>query len=424
MTCPPLEVQREKLSPSLDSPMPSRHLSPPPLERLIFWSVAILLLSQMAWWIGLQVRASKQFQQAKIDRMRAGRAEAWQMDTMEVFQLKYNQGDPGGSPGVVEGRFYLPDTPLPPRRATIEARFPYVAVVPAPVEPDDLLLVDNSAYLTLRKDVLEAMEKERTLVLWRTAGQGALMVAVVLLGMVYIYRKLNAEMELKLRQRNFIASVTHELKTPIASLRVWIETLFTRELPEERKERIQRLMDGDLSRLTELVGNLLEVARAEAGQLDYNPEPLELEPWLRGVCEAMDHRLGQGQLGLHLELTQNLWVQGDPRRLATVVENLLSNAFKYASEPRSTVVTLDGNKEEVFIVVSDRGHGIPPREIPRLFQRFYRVGDEMTRGVPGTGLGLFLCKEIVLHHQGDIRASSLGSGLGTTFTVRLPRLAM
>ena len=404
--------------------MASRHLRPPPLERLIFWSVAILLLSQMAWWIGLQVRASKRFQEAKIDRMKAGRAEAWQMDTMDVFQIRLLPGEAGGAPGVVEGRFYLPETPLPPRKLAIEAHFPYVAVVPAPVETDDLLLVDNSAYLTLRKDVLEAMERERTLILWRTAGQGALMVAVVLLGMVYIYRKLNTELELKLQQRNFIASVTHELKTPIASLRVWIETIFTRELDADRKEKIQHFMDGDLLRLTELVGNLLEVARADAGELEYNPEPLELAPWLQGVCEGMDHRLGQGHLGLRLELAGGLWASADPRRLATVIENLLSNAFKYASEPRSTVVTLDGNKDEVFIVVSDRGHGIHPREIPRLFQRFYRVGDEMTRAVPGTGLGLFLCREIIQRHQGEIRASSLGSGLGTTFTVRLPRLAM
>jgi signal transduction histidine kinase len=403
--------------------MHPRRLKPPPLERLIFWSIAVLLLSQMVWWIGLQVRESKRVQEAKIAYMRAGRAEAWQMDTMEVLQIKTRQGD-SVTPGVVEGHFSQQETPLSSRKAAIERRFPYVAVVPAPVEPDDLLLVDSAAYLTLRQDVLAAMDRERTLILWRTAGQGAFLVLVVLLGMVYIYRKLNTEMELKLRERNFIASVTHELKTPIASLQVWIETLFTRELGNARKERIQQLMDGDLLRLTELVGNLLEVARAEAGQLDYSPEPLELAPWLRGVCEGMDHWLGPSQLGLRLELTPGLWANADPRRLATVIENLLSNACKYASEPRSTVVTLDGNREDVFIVVADRGHGIHPREIPRLFQRFYRVGDEMTRAVPGTGLGLFLCKEIIQRHRGEIRASSLGPGLGTTFTIRLPRLAM
>jgi signal transduction histidine kinase len=307
------------------------------------------------------------------------------------------------------------------RKQVIEQRFPYVAVVSAPVDEDDLILVDNTAYLTLRKDVLDAMEHERTQALWRTAGQGALMAAVVLLGMAYIYQKLNAEMSLKLQQRNFIASVTHELKTPIASLRVWLDTLFTRDLNAEQKSRIQFLTNGDLHRLTDLVGNLLEVARADAGQLDINPQNLEIKPWLKSVCESMDDRLGH-HLGLRLDLADGLWVYADPKRLGTVIENLLSNAYKYASEPRLTTVTLDGNEDECIIVVSDHGHGIHSRHIPYLFQRFYRVGDEMTRAVPGTGLGLFLCREIIQCHGGEIQASSLGLGLGATFTIRLPRL--
>ncbi|HNX94271.1 MAG TPA: HAMP domain-containing sensor histidine kinase [Holophaga sp.] len=401
--------------------MSNGRLKAPPTERLIFWSMAILLLSQMGWWISLQVRESRRMQQAKIDRMRAGRAEAWQMDTMEVLQIKIHHDSTDDTPGTVEGRIIQQYTPLYYRKQAIENRFPYVAVVAAPVEEDDLILVDNTAYLTLRKDVLAAMDRERTLALWRTGGQGALLACVVLMGMVYIYRKLNAELELKLRQRNFIASVTHELKTPIASLRVWMETIFMRKLEPERLARIHYLMDGDLLRLTDLVANLLEVARADAGQLDISLEPMELAPWLHSVCDHMDARLGPGQLGLHIEAAEGIWINGDPKRLGTVLENLLSNAFKYAPEPRFTTVTLDGNQEDAILVVSDRGNGIQPRDLPKLFQRFFRVGNEMTRGVPGTGLGLFLCKEIIQRHRGDIRASSLGPGLGTSFTIRLPR---
>jgi signal transduction histidine kinase len=246
------------------------------------------------------------------------------------------------------------------------------------------------------------------------------MVLAVLLGMSYIYRKLNSEMELMLRQRNFIASVTHELKTPIASLRVWIETLFARELGSERKARIQKLMDGDLVRLTELVTNLLDVARADAGSLDLRYERTEMAPWLREVAEAMDHRLGTGSLGLNLQLGIDIWADIDPRAMGQVIENLLSNAHKYAPEPRTTVVTLDSDGEKAIITVKDLGNGISPRELPRLFQRFYRVGDEMTRQVPGTGLGLFLCWEILTLHQGQIKVSSPGPGLGATFTIRFP----
>jgi two-component system, OmpR family, sensor histidine kinase BaeS len=106
--------------------------------------------------------------------------------------------------------------------------------------------------------------------------------------------------------------------------------------------------------------------------------------------------------------------------MGQVIENLLSNAYKYAPEPRSTLITLDSDGEKAIITVKDRGNGISPRELPRVFQRFYRVGDEMTRQVPGTGLGLFLCWEIVALHQGQIKVSSPGPGLGSTFTIRIP----
>ena len=109
--------------------------------------------------------------------------------------------------------------------------------------------------------------------------------------------------------------------------------------------------------------------------------------------------------------------------LGTVVENLLSNAYKYAAEPRQTTVTLDGDGDDVLIVVSDLGHGLAYKDLPRVFHRFFRVGDEMTRQVAGTGLGLFLVKEIVTRHDGEVRASSRGHGLGSAFTVRLPRIA-
>jgi signal transduction histidine kinase len=399
--------------------MKAAHLKPPATERLIFWSVAFILLSQMAWWISLQIRESRNLQNARIATMRAGRAEAWQMDSASLLRIVFQRDPSTPKPGSVEAR--LPQfPPLPERKAAIEARFPYVAVVPSPVEPDDPILLDQSGYLTLRVEILGAMERERTLALLRAAMEAAVMVLAVLLGLSYIYRKLNSEMELMLRQRNFIASVTHELKTPIASLRVWIETLFTRELGAERKVRIQKLMDGDLLRLTELVGNLLDVARADAGSLELKFVHTELAPWLKEVAESMDHRLGTGQLGLDLHLGIDIWAAIDPKAMGQVIENLLSNAHKYAPEPRSTQVTLDSDGEKAIITVTDRGNGISPREIPRLFQRFYRVGDEMTRQVPGTGLGLFLCWEIVTLHQGNIKVSSLGPGLGATFTIRIP----
>ncbi|MBL0311464.1 MAG: HAMP domain-containing histidine kinase [Holophagaceae bacterium] len=402
------------------------HLRRVRTQRIIFWSVALLLCSQLGWWISLQVRETQAFQDARISQLKAGRAEAWQMDTKDILARLRAFPAVGQGP-TIQGRVVVEaqEVNLPPqetRRTTIETHFPYVAVVAEPVADDDPPLFDYSAYITLRKDPLDTMARQRRLALWAVAAQGGFMALGVLLGLIYIYRKLNTEMELVLRQRNFIATVTHELKTPIAALQVWTDTLFARELNEEQKARIHDLMGQDLGRLTELVSNLLEAARAEAGSLELRLEPVDLEPWLRTVCEGMENRLGPGALNLTIELGRDIWVMADPKALGTVIENLLSNAYKYAGEPRQTTVTLDGDRDDVFIVVSDRGNGIAGKEMSRIFQPFYRVGDELTRQAPGSGLGLFLSKEIILRHHGEIRVASRGMGLGSSFTVRLPRL--
>lgn len=391
------------------------------LQRIIFWSVAILLCSQVAWWISRSIRGSRQLQDARIAALKAGRAEAWQYDYAIILRYMGQQRELPPRPGVVESTAAeIPALDL--RKTMIEQRFPHVAVVPMPVEPDDPPLLDSRGYLALRTEPLREMERERTRAVWRDAGQGAFMALGVLLGLTYIYRRLNAGTELMLRQRNFIASVTHELKTPIAALRVWIETVFARQLDEPRRARIQELMDKDLHRLTELVQNLLTAARAEAESLELDLAPLELGPWLRQVCEAMDQRLGPGALGLRLEIAPGIMVLADPKLLTIPVENLLSNACKYSAEPRTTTVTLDGDAEEAILVVADQGQGFPAKESHRIFQRFYRMGDEMTRQVPGTGLGLFLAREIVERHGGMIRATSRGRGLGAAFIIRLPRI--
>ncbi len=392
------------------------------LQRIIFLAVSLVLFVQVGWWINVQIRESGRLLEARSQALKASRAEAWQMDSLSLLAYLHARPDPSSRTGTVEGRFAaLPDPEQ--RRQAIQRMFPHVVVVPAPISRDDLALLDGSAFLALRPEPMLELQNQRWHSVFRAATEGAFMVVVVLSGMVLLYRKLAEELDLRLRQRNFTSAVTHELKTPIASLRVWTETLFTRTLPEEQRQRIRSLMEQDLERLNELVGNLLDVARAESGSLVLHLAPLELAPWLRGVCEAMDQRLGPGALGLKLEFApESLWADADPKALATVIENLLSNAFKYAAEPRQTTITLDADGDDILIVVSDLGHGLTPKDLPRVFHRFFRVGDEMTRQVAGTGLGLFLVKEIITRHHGKVSASSRGPGLGSAFTLCLPRL--
>ncbi len=391
------------------------------IQRGIFLAVALVVCLLVGWWIVMQIRESRQLEEARIENLKAGRALAWQMDSLRLLAFAY-QPDPASRAGTIEGK--LPKLPsLQERTWVIETLYPQVAVVPAPLAADDPPLLDKAAYLTLRPEPLRAIEHARRAYIVRSASEGAFLAMVVLIGFGLIYQQLAEEVDLQLRQHNFIAAVTHELKTPIASLQVWTETLFSRSLSEAQRARIQDLMAQDLDRLKDLVGNILDAARADAGSLELRTGSLELGPWLRGLCESLDQRLGAGALGLKLALAPGIWAEVAPKALGTAVENLLSNAFKYATPPRVTAVTLDGDGSQAVLVVEDQGQGISPKDLPRLFQRFYRAGDEMTRGVPGTGLGLFLTREIILRHGGTIQAASRGVGLGSTFTIRLPRVA-
>ena len=389
------------------------------LQRIIFLTVSLVLCIQVIWWTNVQIRESGRLLEARTQALKASRAEAWQMDSLTLLSFIHGKRAASGSG---EAPPSAPPT-LEQRRNAIHQKYPHMVVVPRPTSPGDVALMDGAAFLALRPEPLDELKNQRWHSVFRAASEGAFMVVAVLFGFVMLYRKLSEELDLKLRQRNFTSAVTHELKTPIASLRVWTETIFTRTLADEQRQRIRDLMEKDIERLNELVGNLLDVARAESGSLVLHLSPLELEPWLRGVCEAMDQRLGAGSLGLRLDITSEpLWANADPKALGTVIENLLSNACKYAAEPRQTTVTLDGDGDDALLVVSDLGHGIAPKDLPRVFHRFFRVGDEMTRQVAGTGLGLFLVKEIVTRHGGEVRASSRGAGLGSDFTIRLPRI--
>lgn len=148
-------------------------------------------------------------------------------------------------------------------------------------------------------------------------------------------------------------------------------------------------MDQDLTRLSDLVGNLLVVARGEAGELPSNPEVLNLSESLSRILATMDQKLGPGTLGLIEKIQDEIYVRADLEQFQIIVENLLSNAYKYADSPRSTEVVLKSDKNRAILTISDQGYGIHSQNLTKIFDKFYRSGQEMTRRVPGTGLGLF-----------------------------------
>jgi signal transduction histidine kinase len=394
-------------------------------QRFVFIVATILLISLIGWWISLQISQTQDLLSARIEKLKSVRAEAWLYDSSKVLRYYESSGainTKDSSGAVVLSK--LP-TDLPSRKqriADLALRFPDVLIVPKPVDSDDPPLLDMSgAYLTLDQSKLARLERERVSVIWKAVLQSGAMAIGILAGLVMIYKKLNDELDLKLRQKNFIDAVTHELKTPIASIRVWMETLFSKTLKEDQLTKISLRMDQDLTRLSDLVGNLLVVARGEAGELPSNPEVLNLSESLSRILTTMDQKLGPGTLGLIEKIQDEIYVRADLEQFQIIVENLLSNAYKYADSPRSTEVELKSDKNYAILTISDQGYGIHSQNLTKIFDKFYRSGDEMTRRVPGTGLGLFLVKQMVELNGGSVKVASKGIDQGSIFTVSLPR---
>jgi signal transduction histidine kinase len=238
---------------------------------------------------------------------------------------------------------------------------------------------------------------------------------------VLILRSVRREMDLMRQQANFLSAVTHELKSPLASIRLFIETLELRELPPEKRSRYLSNMRADVDRLEGLVKNILAVARLDSGSFVVHVEPGDLGRDVADVVAALDKDPSQRRLSVALSVPdQPLQARYDLGVLKTVLRNLLDNAAKYggADKPVRVVVARQGTWATIEVI--DQGIGLAAEERDKIFQKFYRVGDEMVRQAEGSGLGLYLARELVRQVGGALTAESAGAGLGTTFRVTLP----
>jgi signal transduction histidine kinase len=258
---------------------------------------------------------------------------------------------------------------------------------------------------------------------WLLLILGTIFFALVMAGLVWLCTWLVAEVRLNQRQRAFLDAVTHEMKTPLASFRLGLDTLGRHELlaPERRAEFIAR-MQVDLDRLDHTVGQVLAAARAEeqgrvsARRLD----PVEVVEVLEECAATVRDRHHLAPESIRLGGASHAWVRGERAGLGLIFGNLLENAVKYSVAPVDVQVDVRvGVDGRVAIGISDRGIGIPPRELRRIFHRFYRVGRDVQRQVVGLGLGLFVARAMVKRQGGRIVARSEGAGTGSRFVVTL-----
>jgi len=256
---------------------------------------------------------------------------------------------------------------------------------------------------------------------------GVILFALIIAGIIVYTVFLVMEIRRNEDHDSFINAVTHELKTPIASIRLYLETLQTRPVSEEQRHQFYAIMLADAQRLHQTVDQVLRAGVAR--EKPRGAARTAVVDMAAIASECVDvalarHHLHPGSIQLESHEGRGLAVRGDAEELRTVITNLLDNAVKYSgSDVRVTVAVASPAPDTVWVRIQDRGVGIPKKQLKRIFNRFYRVQTRTLKQVKGTGLGLYIVRSIARAHGGRVFAQSEGEGRGATFTLELPRLA-
>jgi two-component system phosphate regulon sensor histidine kinase PhoR len=243
-------------------------------------------------------------------------------------------------------------------------------------------------------------------------------------GAVLVFHDVTELRRLERMRQDFVANASHELKTPLASIKAYTETLLDWALHDESVNvRFLERIDEQVERLNQLILDLLSLARLESGQEIFDHQPLRIIPVLEACVEGHRGRATAKGLALTFDpggLSSEALILADEEAVRQITDNLVDNAIKYTSEHGSVQVRCTADLEAIMVEVSDSGIGIPREDLPRIFERFYRVDKARSRELGGTGLGLSIVKHLVQSIGGRIDVSSR-LGAGSRFTVRFPR---
>jgi len=255
---------------------------------------------------------------------------------------------------------------------------------------------------------------------------GIIFFLVLIFGLVLNTTFLIREIRRNEQHDAFINAVTHELKTPIASIRLYLETLKTRDVDEDKRQEFYNIMLADSERLLLTVEQVLRAGRSRHKRRGISNSEINIGDMVRECLELTRVRYGLDEVHLIYsespEATTAI-VSGDVDELRAAFSNLLDNAVKYSDEEVRVAVSVSAlDEKRIAVRVADRGIGIPNAQLKQIFKRFYRVPDRFMARVKGTGLGLFIVHSVVKKHGGKVFAESAGLGQGSTFTVLLPRI--
>jgi signal transduction histidine kinase len=266
-------------------------------------------------------------------------------------------------------------------------------------------------------EIIEASERPQRAMM-------AVLAAVMALGVFFVVRAAAREVRLAELKSDFVSSVSHDLKTPLALIQLFAETLELGRLKNtERAHEYYRIINSEARKLTRLINNLLDFSRIEAGLRHYRREPVDLALLARRVLDALDSQFTHNQFSVSLKAEPGMKpVLIDPEAAEQALENVLSNAMKYSPEHRDILVEVDQADGFGRVHVTDRGLGIAPRLQRKIFRKFYRIQVDAGSGPQGTGLGLAIVDHVMRGQGGFVRVES-EPGRGSTFTLHFPLFA-
>ncbi len=355
------------------------------LTRIAFIVIILFVMVQVVWWIVFTERFVSDYRDVTLQQ--------WQRDAQLANAL-------------------LAVSSTPALFETVENEYPHLS------------FSETGKAFEVDKEKARAFTGEQNGYIRMFAFEGPFFVVVILAGLYVIARSLKAEREMKRRQQNFLSAITHEFKTPMSTLRLLIETVLFRPLSAEKQKSYLEKMSSELTRLEQTSEHVLAAARLEHSESAPVLESLELNSVVQGIIGKARSGLEARGVVLSVDYSpETLPVSLDANAFSVVLNNLLDNAVKYSPNvPKVVKVRLERQNDLVQIHVDDEGIGIPDKELSHVFERFYRVGNEMTRESKGVGLGLHLVKTVTEAMNGWVRVEkNPAAERGTRFTIVFPR---
>ena len=367
-----------------------------PSKTLLFGTLLLLAVAvaQVAWWIADQVRLAH----GDRDHMAAlYRAEASAANAIAgLLRERCQRLDAGASSANGSAAGVLDE---------LRSHLPHLAT-------------DGDGHAMVRAEALQSLAAASASRINRYAWEGGFFLLVLLGGMIVLVRVIRHDVKLRRRQQTFLAAVSHEFKSPLASMRLSAETLALRAADGDSRRLGQRMLeDGD--RLLNMVDNLLDTTRIEEGELELAPEAVPLASAVQSACGRISEEARAHDIAIDSDVDDDLRILGDRAAVDAVLRNLLDNALKACLAGGGKRIALGATRrgEGVAITVADDGIGFPPHDARAIFGKFHRAHQSR---MPGTGLGLYIVQRLAALSNASVEAASAGAGRGALFTLHWP----